>query len=286
MADLDNVTKRKLESIFDMSGGYVLDFSNARFADFVQTAVGFDPYEKYPPASKAVLLRTLWHREPVPIVAKVVLDLLEHWRVGNLVNDQQPSAAESALHDELKAQFTAAATSAEGDPASLDFLAKDFGNVDVTALPKELTSQQVVQARLDEIGSCLEARAPLAVIFLVGSTLEGLLSELALAHASTYAAQPEAPRSKGAVKPVDAWTLSELITVSHALGVLGEDVAKHADQVRNFRNYIHPRQQLKERFEPRMETAQIANHVLKAALADLQRISDGSELWRDGADRS
>lgn len=284
MADLDNATKRKLESIFDMSGGYVLDFSNARFADFIQTAVGFDPYEKYQPASKAVLLRTLWHEEPMPIVAKVVLDLLEHWRVGNLVNDQQPSAADSALHDDLKAQFTAAATTA--DPASLDFLSKDFGDVDVAALPKELTSQQVVRARLDEIGTCIEVRAPLAVIFLVGSTLEGLLSELALAHASTYAARPEAPRSKGTVKPVDAWTLSELITVSHALGVLGEDVAKHADQVRNFRNYIHPRQQLKERFEPRVETAQIANHVLKAALADLQHISDGSELWRDGADQS
>lgn len=27
MADLDNTTKRKLESIFDMGGGYVLDFS-------------------------------------------------------------------------------------------------------------------------------------------------------------------------------------------------------------------------------------------------------------------
>jgi hypothetical protein len=48
------------------------------------------------------------------------------------------------------------------------------------------------------------------------------------------------------VKSLDAWTLSELITVSHALGLLGEDVAKHANQVRNFRNYIHPRQQLKE----------------------------------------
>jgi hypothetical protein len=39
MADLDNATKRKLESIFDMSGGYVLDFSNASFADFVRTAI-------------------------------------------------------------------------------------------------------------------------------------------------------------------------------------------------------------------------------------------------------
>jgi hypothetical protein len=112
-------------------------------------------------------------------------------------------------------------------------LNKDLGAVDLTALPKELTAQQVIAARLDEIDRALDAGAPLAVIFLVGSTLEGLLAELSLAHASTFASAAAAPRVKGTVKPLDAWTLSELITVSHALGLLGEDVAKHADQVRN-----------------------------------------------------
>jgi hypothetical protein len=278
MADLDNATKRKLEAILDMGGGYVLDFSNARFSDFIKTAVGLDPYEKYPPASKAVLLRTLWHEEPIPVVSKVVLELLEHWRVGKLVRNEEPTAAESALHDELKAQFSAEFGMAR-DRASIDFLAKDFGDVDLARLPKELTSQGVVESRLKEIQSCLECEAPLAVIFLVGSTLEGLLSELALAHASTYVASPEAPKVRSGVKPLVAWSLSELITVSHALGILGEDVAKHANQVRNFRNYIHPRQQLKEQFEPRMDTAQIANHVLRAALADLRRISEHEAPW-------
>lgn len=44
MADLDNITKRKLESILEMSGGYVLDFTNATFSDFVQTSVGVAIY--------------------------------------------------------------------------------------------------------------------------------------------------------------------------------------------------------------------------------------------------
>lgn len=34
---IDNATRTKLEKLFDMSGGYVLDFSNASFAAFVQT---------------------------------------------------------------------------------------------------------------------------------------------------------------------------------------------------------------------------------------------------------
>ncbi|MBA0125530.1 hypothetical protein H0B56_08255 [Haloechinothrix sp. YIM 98757] len=273
MADLDNTTKRKLELIFDMSGGYVLDFSNPRFADFVKTAIGIDPYEKYPPASKAVLLRTIWHEEPMPLVAKLNLELLEHWRVGKLIADEEPKSSEVTLHDELKAQFAALVDTA--DPASTEFLAKDFSHVDLTALPRELTSQQVVEARLTEIERCLQANAPLAVIFLVGSTLEGLLMELAMAHAATFTGSSAAPRARGVPKPVQDWKLGELIAVARDLGVLGEDVARHADHVRGFRNYIHPRQQLRESFEPRLETARIAQQVLRAALVDLEKLTTG-----------
>ncbi len=271
MADLDNATRRKLESIFEMSGGYVLDFSNASFADFVRTAVGFDPYERYEPASKAALLRIVWQKEPMAVVAKLNLELLEHWRIGKLVTNQAATAFQRTLHDELKTHF--AGLLETPDAASTDFLAKDFGQVDLAALPRALTSQRVVEARLKEIDACLEAKAPLAVIFLVGSTLEGLLMELALANATEFAAASSAPKDRGTVRPINYWRLSDLVAVSHALGILGADVFKFVDQVRNFRNYIHPRQQLAEGFEPRMETARIAQHVLHAALADLQRAS-------------
>jgi hypothetical protein len=56
--------QRKLESIFEMGGGYSLDFSNSSFADFVKTAIGLDPYMKYDGGSKAVLLRKIWQTEP------------------------------------------------------------------------------------------------------------------------------------------------------------------------------------------------------------------------------
>lgn len=271
MGDLDNATKRKLESIFEMGGGYVLDFSNASFADFVKTAIGFDPYEKYDGGSKAVLLRTIWQTEPPQAVAKLNLELLEHWRVGKLISGITPTPFELELHDELKARFSA--PQAGTDPASMAFLAKDFAQLDLTSLPADLTAAQVVAARLEEIDRCLQANAPLAVIFLVGSTLEGLLMELALAQAPTFTAATAAPRVKGVVKQVQAWTLSELIAVTREMGVLSEDVARHADHVRNFRNYIHPRQQLKESFEPRLETARIAQQVLRAALIDLEKLS-------------
>ncbi len=155
VADLDNATKRKLESIFAMAGGYVLDFSNASFADFVRTAIGIDPYEQYQPASKAVLLRTIWHKEPMALVAKLNLELLEHWRIGKQFTNEEPTAFESMLYEELKAQFATLIEST--DAATTDFLAKDFGQVDLALLPRPLTSQAVVEARLREIEACQKA---------------------------------------------------------------------------------------------------------------------------------
>lgn len=227
MADLDNLTKIKLESIFEMEGGYVLDFTYAKLSEFIETAARFDPYEKYGQASKANLLRRIWSGEPMPVVARIVLDLLDYWSYRRNSGSEQPSDAQFELHNELKEHFLSV-LSTTSDEASIDFLKKDFSNLDLTALPSELTAQQVVKARLDEIDRSLKAQAPLGVIFLAGSTLEGLLFELATKHAETYTSCPKTPRKKGKVKPLDAWTLSDFISVSHELGVLGEDVARFA----------------------------------------------------------
>lgn len=266
---IDNPTKRKLEQLFDMSSGYVLDFSNASFASFVETCVGFDPYERYQ-GSKAVILRKIWLQEPMQDVAKLNLELLEHWHLGKLAANEDLTRFEEHAYSDLKSKFVPLATAASQE--SLGFLERDFGDMDLSTLPSEVTARRLVEARLDEIVQCLSAEAPLAVIFLVGSTLEGLLMEVALAHPSAFTTTETAPMLKGRPKPVDTWTLSELITVARSLGVIGEDVSKYADHVRDFRNYIHPRQQLREKFEPRMITAQIAEQVLRAALADLKNL--------------
>lgn len=274
MADLDNATKLKLESILEMSGGYVLDFSNARFADFVRTSIGFDPYEKYTPASKAVLLRTIWHDQPDAVAAKLNLELLEHWRVSKLVSGTEPTSTESALHDELKAQFKPLVMPVSA--ADTEFLAKDFGEIDLKQLPRSLSARDVIEARLNEIDACLTANAPLAVIFLVGSTLEGLLLEVSKANPGSFTSAASAPKDKasGKARALDQWRLADLIAVSHSLGILGDDVFKFADHVRSFRNYIHPRQQLAAGFEPRIETARIAQQVLRAALTDLEKLTE------------
>ena len=45
MSDLTNLEKRQFERLFQMGGGYVLDFSNRTFAEFVSDSVARDIYD-------------------------------------------------------------------------------------------------------------------------------------------------------------------------------------------------------------------------------------------------
>ena len=45
MATVDNLLKQKLEHLLGMGGGYVLDYSNASFTDFVRNSIGINPYD-------------------------------------------------------------------------------------------------------------------------------------------------------------------------------------------------------------------------------------------------
>lgn len=267
----DNTVKQMLEDLFGMSSGYVMDFSNASFASFVEQWIGVDPYDRYQ-GSKAAILRQIWAKEPSEVVAQLNLDLLEHWRIIARRDGKTPTAYEQEAIDTATAVFQSASVPALSEE-DVAFLNKDLGSLNLDALPSELTAGQVIADRMGEIDRALEADAPLAVIFLVGSTVEGLLSELTMGHRTEFLASPATPTNRGKTKPLDQWSLSELIAVARERGVLSEDVAKHADQVRNFRNYIHPRQQLKEGFAPRIETARIAQQVLKGVLSDLERLT-------------
>ena len=80
MSDLTNMEKRSFEKLFGMSSGYVLDFSNRTFEEFVIDSTGLSIFEeKYNQASgsKANRLRAFWSLEPNDVVAKLLRDLLQ-----------------------------------------------------------------------------------------------------------------------------------------------------------------------------------------------------------------
>jgi Abortive infection C-terminus len=79
MSDLTNTEKRSLERMLGMGSGYVLDFSNRTFDEFVTDSVGKSIYDSkydYGSGSKANRLRGFWSVEPNHIVGKLLKDLV------------------------------------------------------------------------------------------------------------------------------------------------------------------------------------------------------------------
>jgi hypothetical protein len=188
----------------------------------------------------------------------------QRWRLGGA------SEAERQLYESAKIEVEQL-VEVPISPTDQIFLGKDFGAINLESVNVPVDFKQVIEQRLEEIDKCLEAKAPLATIFLCGSTLEGLIYEVVSKNIESFNRCKAAPKSDGSVKTLNRWTLGDLIEAARELNVVGEDVSKHAMAVRAFRNYIHPRQQMKENFSPRMFTASMAKQVLLAAISDLQK---------------
>ncbi len=81
MSDLTFVERRKFEQLLGMGSGYVLDFSNRTFAEFVLESTGrdiFDSRYDYASGSKANRLRAFWQKEGNATVGKLLGDLLDY----------------------------------------------------------------------------------------------------------------------------------------------------------------------------------------------------------------
>lgn len=80
MSDLKAVEQMRFEAILGMSSGYVLNFTNNTFAQFVAQSTGRDIYSgayEYGSGSKANLLRGFWQVESNYAVGTLLADLLE-----------------------------------------------------------------------------------------------------------------------------------------------------------------------------------------------------------------
>ena len=271
VATVDNATKAKLEHLLGMGGGYVLNYSNASFAAFVRDSIGVNPYERHD-GSKAQVLRHLWFSLSDAEFAKLTIDMLEYRRLTEDLGQVEltdRTDADRRLAEEVVDQLRPLLDEPErvtGEEA--EFLARVV-DLDLSQVPVELDLQAVIGDRLQEVEVCFENGAHLAVVILCGSTLEGLLYEVAKSHPADYNRAKAAPTHDGKVRPFSQWTLNDLLNCSRELGLLGEDVTKFGHAVREFRNYIHPQQQVADNFRPRKVTAQVARQVLRAAIDDL-----------------
>jgi hypothetical protein len=270
MSTLKIIEKTQLEQLFGMASGYVLDFSNRTFQNFIRENSGVDIYaEKYVlnGDSKANRLRAFWQQEPDNVVGKVLADLIEYW----IYKNPQPNAAHGALVGNCS-RIVERLLGKQVSPGDSEkrFLNKDLGAASLRKATVDAALLPILESRFAEATRCLTNDAPLAAIFLCGSVLEGLLLGVARAKPKQFNEATNSPKdAAGKVKQFQNWRLAELIDVACEVGCLTLDVKKFSHALRDFRNYIHPYQQWISRFNPDKHTAGICLQVLKAAIACL-----------------
>lgn len=282
MSSLTAIEKSMFENLFGMSSGYVLDFSNQSFQNFVHTTIKVNilgsKYEHYGD-SKAKRLREFWDHESDPLVGKLLSELLKYWRTQKLINGNEITKNQQMVYEEcLKATSRILGKQTSNPVSEDDFLNKDFSKVSVTSLGLSDDMTRVITQRIEEMQKCMKSNSPLAMIFLCGSTLEGLLLDLACKYPQAFNTSSSSPKDKnGKVYPIHEWKLGSLIDTANDVGFLGQDVKKFSHALRDFRNYIHPNQQVLSRFDPDQHTAKICWQVFQAVVDDIDKIHSSSK---------
>ena len=153
-----------------------------------------------------------------------------------------------------------------------DFINQEFDEVSIFELNLDGIISDILNKRILEIKANIKANASLSAVVMIGSTLEGILLGFASKNPKDFNQANAAPKDKdGKTKLYQDWTLSSFIEVAYELRLIQEDVKKFSHSLRDFRNYIHPFEQMSTGFNPDIYTAKLCWNVLKVAMIQLSK---------------
>lgn len=272
MSSLTDIEKRYLEKLLGMQSGYVLDYSDATYAEFFsrhRIDIHGARYQTYG-TSKAKKLRAFWEQEPDALVGKVLGEMLDSYKAGCDLNGHELDAPLLEQSRAIVARLLGKSVVGGGAQTEKEFLDREYTIPNVQKLPVDMHVIPIIESRLGEARIALSAGAYLSVIFLCGSVLEAVLLGAAQKDPAKFNRASSSPKhDDGSVKKFQDWSLSQLIDTACEIGLLKPDVKKFGHGLRDFRNYIHPYQQMMSGFTPDQHTAKVCFHVLKAAMASV-----------------
>lgn len=272
MSTLTDIDKRYLEKLLSMQSGYVLDYSDATFGKIFQrhnVDIHGSKYQTYG-TSKAKKLRAFWEVESDILVGQVLTEMLDSYEAGCDLNNLEVDASVLEKSRDIAARLTGKASPTKSSQTIDDFLHHEFIVPNIQKLPIEAQLTPIVEKRLAEARIALGAGAYLSVIFLCGSVLEAVLLGAAQKEPARFNQASASPKTaENSVKRFHDWNLAQLIDVACEVGLLKPDVKKFSHGLRDFRNYIHPYEQMLSGFTPDEHTAKVCFQVLKAALASV-----------------
>ena len=124
MSSLTDIEKRYFEKMFDMGGGYVLDFTDAAFGEFFQRHNVDIHWRNYKTVgtSKAKKLRAFWGSEPDQLVGAVLSEMLESYEADCELNGKDIDKALLAKARGIISRIRLIPTAQNSDSQGIPFL--------------------------------------------------------------------------------------------------------------------------------------------------------------------
>jgi hypothetical protein len=136
MANLKSSEKQKLESYLEMKTGYVCDFSNNTFAEFVFENTGVPIYSGKYSGSKASRLRAFWDQESNHLVAKLLGEMIEYWKIQKAISLVGYQVFNPVLYEECRKIVTR--LQSEGAVENMDALTANANDNDSVLLVQSI----------------------------------------------------------------------------------------------------------------------------------------------------
>jgi hypothetical protein len=140
------------------------------------------------------------------------------------------------------------------------FEKRDFSYVNDSEIRKIL-ERDYLEIQRALVSSCWKS-----VIILSGGVIEAILLDLLQKNLAKAKASSKAPASN---PDITKWDLADLINVSVDLGLVSGGVEKLSNSVREYRNLIHPGNEIRKKLKFDAEEARIAFEVLGIVCRDL-----------------
>ena len=275
MSILSSIDRRIIEDVLAMGGGYVLDFSNRTLAEFF-TDHRIDIYDDRYGAdgnSKANRLRCFLRQTNPPLSGRVLSALLDYRVLAGIEGGVSEDQLKRYRQIAKRLGGEVPETARSGEPTKVEseasLLAHAFHPEVLRALPFLHTElSELLLDRMKQAELCIKAEAHLAAVILCGSVLEGLCLGVGSYQPQRVNEGFISAYNKSA-PAFHQWRLRQWIEVLERLGDLSPNISKFGHALRDFRNYVHPHEQLTSGFVPDRHTARISFHVVAAAVDDL-----------------
>lgn len=272
MSSLTDIERRYLEKLLGMSGGYVLDYSDPTYGEFFKrhkVEIHGSNYQTYG-SSKAKKMRAFWEREPDQLVGAVLAEMLDGYEADCDLNDRELDRSLLEKCRPIVSRLLGVPTEPQSTQTLDEFLHREYDIPNIDRLPIDAHAIPIIESRLAEARTALSAGAYLSVVFLCGSVLEAVLLGAAQKYPAKFNKASSSPKNPdGTVRRFHEWSLAQFIDTACEVDLLKPDVKKFGHGLRDFRNYIHPYEQMVSGFAPDQHTAKVSFHVLKAALASV-----------------